>query len=203
MNYINKNRFIITILIFSFVFSSLTAIFDTAKANISDSVIRLHVIANSNSLPDQNIKLMVRDRILKDSGDLFKTAESPSDALEKAISQKEKLLNSAKQVLSEQGLSPDIKIETGSFPFPAKNYGDIMLPAGRYNAVRVVIGEGKGKNWWCVLYPPLCLAKGTLTLSQDSDAYLKTRLSENEYNLIKTNPHQQVEIRFKLLEIFK
>ena len=201
MKYINQNRLIITILIFSIVFSSLLAYADNAKVNIADSVVRLHVIANSDSDFDQSLKLKVRDRLLKEGSEIFKASKTPEEALEKAKSHKEHLICAAKEVLKENGCDLNVKIETGTFSFPAKNYGEIMLPAGRYNAVRVVIGEGKGQNWWCVMFPPLCLAKGTVKLSESSDAYLKSKLTENEYDLIKTSDKPQVEIRFKLLEL--
>ena len=201
MKYINQNRLIITILIFSIVFSSLLAYADNAKTNIANSVVRLHIIANSDSDFDQSLKLKVRDRLLKEGSDLFKTSKTPEEALENAKSHSENLICAANEVLKENGCNLDVKIETGTFSFPVKNYGEIMLPAGRYNAVRVIIGEGRGKNWWCVMFPPLCLAKGTVKLSDDSDAYLKSKLTDNEYDLIKTSDNPQVEIRFKLLEL--
>lgn len=202
MNYINKNRLIITVLIFSVVFSSLAAAAKTAKENIADSVVRLHVIANSNSAVDQSLKLKVRDRILSEAADIFQSADLPSEALKTAEAESERLRHAAMSVLKENGCDLDVRIETGTFAFPARNYGEIMLPAGCYNALRVVIGEGMGKNWWCVMFPPLCLAKGTVKLSDEADAYLKTNLSKSEYALIKSTAEPEVEIRFKLLELF-
>lgn len=202
MKYINKNRFIITILVFSIFLSSLVAFANNAKENISDSVVRLHVIANSDSAFDQSLKLKVRDRILLEASEIFKNSSGPTEALEKANSKSEQLRLVAKEVLKENECNLDVKIETGTFSFPAKNYGEIMLPAGNYNALRIIIGEGKGKNWWCVMFPPLCLAKGTVKLSETSDAYLKTRLSDSEYALITCSENPKVEIRFKLLELF-
>lgn len=201
MNYINKNRLIITILTFSIIISSLLAFADNAKSNIKDSVIRLHVIANSDSEPDQSLKLKVRDRILRETSEIFKTANTPSEALEKASAKGEHLRLLAKEVLKENGCNFDVKIQTGTFSFPLKNYGEIILPAGNYDALRIVIGEGKGKNWWCVMFPPLCLAKGTVKLTEESDAYLKTHLTKGEYDLIKCSDTPRVEIRFKLLDL--
>jgi len=203
MNYINKNRLIISILTFSIIFSSLLAFADNAKTNIKDSVIRLHVIANSDSDLDQALKLKVRDRILKETSEIFKNSNTPSEALEKANAISEHLRLAAKEVLKENGCDFDVKIQTGTFSFPAKNYGEIMLPAGNYNALRVVIGEGKGKNWWCVMFPPLCLAKGTVKLTEESDAYLKTHLTKCKYDLIKCSDTPRVEIKFKLLELLR
>lgn len=202
MNYINKNRLIITVLIFSVAISSMFAYADNAKCNIAKSVIRLHVIANSNEEADQALKLKVRDRILKEAAGIFTTALEPEEALKKATKEKSRLLSAAKQVIKENGYNYNVEIQTGNFTFPAKNYGEIMLPAGNYDALRIVIGEGKGKNWWCVMFPPLCLAKGTVKVSKDSDAYLKSHLTESEYKLIKSDSNQGVEIRFKLLELF-
>lgn len=202
MNYINKNRLIITVLIFSVVLSCLIAYADNAKTNIADSVIRLHVIANSDSDADQALKLKVRDRILTEAAELFTTALEPAEALSKAKAESNRLLTAAREVIRENGCNYNVEIQTGRFLFPAKNYGEIMLPAGSYNALRIVIGEGRGKNWWCVMFPPLCLAKGTVKLSEKSDAYLKSRLSDSEYDLITDTAEPSVEIRFKLLELF-
>lgn len=201
--YINQNRLIIIILTFSVMFSSLAAAAKNAKEDIAQSVVRLHVIASSDSEADQALKLKVRDRILSESAEIFKNAEGPKEALKKANEESERLRLAAEEVISENGYDYKVQVETGEFLFPLKNYGEIMLPAGRYNAVRIVIGEGQGKNWWCVMFPPLCLAKGTVKLSEDSDAYLKSHLTKGEYDLIKSSSEPTVEIRFKLVEILK
>ena len=94
--------------------------------------------------------------------------------------------------------------ETGEYKFPQKTYGAITLPRGRYRALKVIIGEGKGKNWWCVMFPPLCFAKGTLSVSKSSKSYLESKLSSDEYNLICSNQNFSApEIRFKTAEVIK
>ena len=203
IKYINKNRLIITVLTLTLAMSIISAAAKNAKADIAESVVRLHVIANSNSEFDQALKLKVRDRILKEAAEIFESSDTPTLALAKAREQSLCLSLAAEEVLKENGCNYKVRIETGEYSFPVKSYGEITLPKGRYNALRIVIGEGRGKNWWCVMFPPLCLVKGTVKLSEDSDAYLKSHLTKGEYALIKNNQAPNVEIRFKLLEILK
>ena len=203
MNYINKNRFIAFILFLSLLFSFLFSSLSSAKENISDSVLRLHVIANSNSKEDQALKLKVRDRILSDTKDLFKNTQSPSDALDKAKSKKDLILASAKAALKENGSAYDVKVKIGENSFPIKSYESITLPEGKYTSVSVIIGNGEGKNWWCVMFPPLCLVKGTVSLPEKSDNYLRENLSKSEYALIKNDSELPFELKFKIVEILK
>lgn len=133
---------------------------EAVMENISEEIIRLHIVANSNDPGDQEVKIKVRDKILewgKEVGTLN---------LELALERKEEILLIANAVLEENGYPYHAKIETGRFYFPTKKYENIALPAGEYNAVRIVLGEGKGENWWCVMYPPLCFsdsAKGKIS----------------------------------------
>lgn len=203
MNYINKNRFITFILFLSLLFSFLFSSLSSAKENISDSVLRLHVIANSNSKEDQALKLKVRDRILSDTKDLFKNTQSPSDALDKAKSKKDLILTSAQAALKENGSAYDVKVKIGEDSFPIKSYESITLPEGKYTSVSVIIGNGEGKNWWCVMFPPLCLVKGTVSLPEKSDNYLRENLSKSEYALIKNDSELPFELKFKIVEILK
>ncbi len=202
MKYINPNRFVLSVLFFSVVLSSVMAFADNSKSNISDNVLRLHVIANSNSPEDQSLKLKVRDRIISDANSLFVKAENKEDALLSAKEHLSFLEGSVLDELRRNGSAYDARVEIGSFDFPPKKYGKILLPAGNYNAVRVVIGEGAGKNWWCVMFPPLCFTKGTVELSENCDAYLKSHLSKGEYSLI-TESAPDIELRFKTLDILK
>ena len=202
MKYINPSRFVLSVLFFSVVLSSIMAFADNSKTNISDNVLRLHVIANSNSPEDQSLKLKVRDRIISDANTLLVKAENKEDALLSAKKNLSFLESSVHDELRKNGSTYDARVEIGSFDFPPKKYGKILLPAGNYNAVRVVIGDGTGKNWWCVMFPPLCFTNGTVELSEDCTAYLKSHLSKGEYSLI-TESAPDIELRFKTLDILK
>ena len=119
--------------------------------------LRLHVIANSNSGADQEIKYAVRDAVLeytKDAANSFDTADDVKNYVKK---NEAGLLEAASSVLEERGAGYSAKIDLGRFYFPDKSYGDVVYKAGYYDAVRIVLGEGKGENWWCVIFPPLCL----------------------------------------------
>jgi len=135
---------------------------------LADNLIRLHVIANSDTEEDQKLKRDVRDAIinymkveLKDSKDLEQTRY----IINRNINSIEKI---AQNEIAKQGKNYSVKTTMGSYPFPTKAYGDINLPAGYYQALRVVIGQGEGANWWCVLFPPLCFVDATHGTVPDS-----------------------------------
>lgn len=121
-----------------------------------DGILRLHVIANSDSEADQAVKLLVRDAIL--------ACMEPGDSAEEAEAfvrdHGAELLQAAEDVLRERGFSYSAQLMLGDYEFPDRTYGDTLYPAGTYRALRVVLGEGAGQNWWCVLFPPLCIVTG-------------------------------------------
>lgn len=127
------------------------------KAYTSDNLIRFHVIANSDDRGDQRIKYLVRDALVTYLKPKLKKASSYREARQIVLEHREELAGIARQVLENAGYRYPVKVEVGRFDFPARAYGELVLPAGGYEAVRVVLGEGKGANWWCVLFPPLCL----------------------------------------------
>ncbi|HMM05350.1 MAG TPA: stage II sporulation protein R [Clostridiales bacterium] len=120
------------------------------------SLIRFHVIANSDSVCDQAVKLKVRDAVLEQVNDALSKAASKEEAAAILSSKSDAIIDTANAVLTAEGFSYTATAKLGTSVFPTKTYGSITLPAGKYNAYRIILGEGKGKNWWCVLYPPLC-----------------------------------------------
>lgn len=169
--------------------------------HISSSVLRLHIIADSDSDFDQYVKLKVRDRILSECGDMFKHAADSSDSLEIANANLDKISETANDELRKQGADETARAETGIFEFPTISYGDITLPKGSYRAVRIVIGEGAGHNWWCVMYPPLCFVDGVADVPEETLDALKANLSESEYELLTGSENIDVQFKFKLVEI--
>jgi stage II sporulation protein R len=127
----------------------------------SSRVVRLHVLAHSDSDEDQALKLAVRDAILAQVTPLFASAKSRDEALQTLRSRLPEVEATAQEVIRKAGKSYAIRSEIGQFAFPDRLYGDLFLPAGEYQALRLVIGEGKGANWWCVLFPPLCFTDWT------------------------------------------
>ncbi len=127
-----------------------------SSASICSQVLRLHVIANSDSKEDQDMKYKVRDGILDVTYKLFSDCRSVDEAVRIAGKNKRLLENAAKSVLEQNGSDREAVVLVGKELYPEKTYGDLKFPEGEYLSVRVIIGDGKGKNWWCVLFPPLC-----------------------------------------------
>lgn len=115
--------------------------------------LRLHVVANSDSAVDQAVKLQVRDAVLQEIG----AADTMEAAVDKVLQKGEQILAAAEAALAEAGADYTAKLYLGTEEFPRKTYGNLVFPQGKYTALRVVLGEGAGQNWWCVIYPPLCL----------------------------------------------
>ena len=156
------------------------------------AVLRLHVVANSDSPADQALKLKVRDAILRESGDLFAAAEDKARALRAAETALPAMEKTARRVVARQGVPYAVHVELGQSAFPTRTYGDVTLPAGVYDAVKVTLGSGAGHNWWCVMFPPLCLPAA-------SDAPgAEDVLGETALALVRENP--KLELRFWLVE---
>lgn len=130
------------------------------KAFTPDNLIRIHVIANSNSRVDQIIKMKVKDRLVNWLSPRLAGCDSASESQEVLSRNLDEITRvAAAEILANNG-NYSARAVVGEFVFPTRQYGDLVLPEGRYKALRVVLGEGKGHNWWCVLYPPLCLDSG-------------------------------------------
>ncbi len=165
-------------------------------SEIRNSVLRMHVIANSDSDVDQELKLKVRDAVLQAGKEYFDGSVTASQAEEKLIPVKEKLEQAAKQTIEENGFDYGVRVTICKEYFGTRTYdNDITLPAGQYEAVKVIIGEGKGHNWWCVMFPPMCLP------AAESDVEIDSVLSDSELSVVKSNP--KFEPRFKIIEIFE
>jgi stage II sporulation protein R len=205
LKYISKQKFFGLCLVLTLLFSLSITYAKSISRDISNSVLRLHILANSNSDADQNLKLAVRDRILKEAGHLFEGANSADDAVSVADKNLNTIIKIAKDEIKRQGFDYPVNAEIGNFAFPTKSYGDITLPSGKYRALRIKIGNAAGENWWCVMYPPLCLTDGILSCTDDTKNHLKSNLSAEEYRLITKEQSGAipVEIRFKLIEVIQ
>lgn len=180
---------------------------ENVNKGLADNLIRLHVIANSDSPQDQALKRDVRDIILgylKEQLNASKDIEQTKYIIDK---NKDQLGVLAKDEITRQGKNYDVKVTLGSYPFPTKSYGDVTLPAGNYQALRVVIGKGEGANWWCVLFPPLCfvdVTHGTIPDSVKED--LKNALTDEEYSIVTSADGEDeipIKIKFKVVELFQ
>ncbi len=178
---------------------------EDVNAGLSENLVRLHVIANSDSASDQALKLKVRDAIIEYMKDKLAVSQNIDQTKEIISENLSNIENISKQVIKKNSSNYSVKASLGNYSFPTKTYGDIALPAGEYQALRVVIGQGSGANWWCVLFPPLCFidaTHGTIPDSVKQD--LKTSLSADEYKLITTSDKEiPVKIKFKLVEFLE
>lgn len=174
---------------------------------LADNLIRLHVIANSDSSADQALKRDVRDAVLAYLKDRLKDSRDMEQTKYIINSNRESILTIARDEIKKYGSDYSVTANLGSYPFPTKAYGDITLPAGNYQALRVVIGKGEGANWWCVLFPPLCFVDVTHGAVPDSvKEELKKNLSSEEYSIIASADDDgdiPVKIKFKIVEFFE
>ena len=209
LNFINfsfiKRFFVVLILFSAFIFISALSYVNAVSEDISDSVFRLHVIANSDSDEDQALKYKVRDAILDYMDDITANCTSKEEVISLANDHKEEMCNVAKETISANGYDYDVSIEIGNFEFPTKQYGDISLPAGYYDAVRVKIGEASGQNWWCVMFPPLCFVDVTSgVVPNESKEIIKENLNnDEEYSIISDKEDAGIQFKFSLIEFFK
>lgn len=172
------------------------------QRDISRQVIRFHILANSDSIQDQSLKLKVRDRILADFKDKLSGSENIAQTRDILCREISAISKSAEDEIKAQGYSYPVNVYMARDYFPTKEYGDIRLPAGVYEALRVEIGEAKGKNWWCVMFPPLCYVDVTQkTIPARDKQTLKNVLDDEEYTLV-TEKTPTVKIRFKVVEIW-
>lgn len=198
-------RFFIVIILFSFfVFISALSYVNAVSENIADSVFRLHVIANSDSEEDQNLKYKVRDSILEYMNSISSNCSSKEDVIKLAYEYQDEFYKIAKEVIKDNGYDYDVNICIGNFEFPTKTYGDISLPAGNYDALRIEIGEAQGQNWWCVMFPPLCFVDVTSGVVPDeSKEIMQENLDDEEYTLISDDESSDIKFKFSLIEFFK
>ena len=171
-----------------------------SEAELYDNVLRLHVLANSDSDEDQALKLKVRDAIIDKCGHLFAFCESREEAALIVEQSRTLIEDTAKAMIEDEGYSYPVTIDLGQEDYPTKNYGAVCFPAGNYLSLRVIIGEGNGQNWWCVLFPPMCLSAATL--SNYSDDAIPVGLTGEQYKMITETDNPKYTVRFKILEVF-
>lgn len=158
--------------------------------------VRFHVIANSDSPFDQNVKLKVRDKVLEYLSPQLEGASSVIEAKAIVHSHREAIIEIANRMLTENGANYLANIDIGVYEFPVKSYGAIVVPAGNYQAVRILLGEALGKNWWCVLFPPLCFIDINSSVAAQPVAAAR-QASESE-------PHSnKAEFKWMLYELLR
>ncbi len=168
------------------------------EEGIYENVIRLHVLANSDSKEDQALKLKVRDAVLDYTAPLLADVHDKEEAakrLQDALPELERVCAAKIRAL---GYSADVSVQLGVECYPRRTYESVALPAGEYLSLRVSIGQAKGQNWWCVLFPPLCLSAAT---ADTKATCLSAGLTEEQYRLITDTGETKYKLRFKILEV--
>ncbi len=197
-------RKIVISLLFGLMFSMLIMAYaDETQKGIADSLVRLHIVANSDSKIDQSVKLAVRDAVISELSAVISDAKNPSHAQQIINDNLPFVEKTAQIVLEKNNLSYGATALCTISHFPTKQYENITLPAGNYNALKIILGNGDGQNWWCVMYPPLCF-QGSVDGNMNNSAkeLLKSNLDDDEYALICENSTLPVKFKFKIFEIF-
>lgn len=200
----SKVKMVIILSFLLFIYTTICAMSyaQSVSSDIAESVFRLHVIANSDSQEDQNLKYIVRDNLLSYMNKICKNTTNKEEAIQIAKQHENNFKQIALQTIREQGYSYDVNVRIGNFEFPTKHYGDISLPTGFYDALRVEIGEAKGQNWWCVMFPPLCFVDvSSGIVPEESKELMQDNLNEEEFALVSEH-NPEIQFKFKLLEFF-
>ena len=174
------------------------------EEEIYDKVVRLHVLANSDSEEDQAVKLAVRDAILDVTVPLLQDCQTKEEAVLLLEENRSVLTQTARDVLVENGFDDAVSIEMGLEEYPTRTYDNLCFPAGEYISMRVNIGNGEGQNWWCCLFPPLCLSAATDSSDgSNEDAFISVGLTGEQYKIITETDEPKYTLRFKFLEVIE
>ena len=198
-----KYIIIIFSLLFCFIFISISSYANTISQNLSDNFFRLHILANSNSDNDQQLKLEIRDAIIEFMNSQNFSNKTKSEVVNLVKNNLNEYKRIAEDIVSKHNLNYSVSLEVGNFLFPTKHYGNISLPGGYYDALKINIGKAEGKNWWCSLFPPLCFVDvSSGIIDNETEKNLKENLSEEEFAIITNSNEKTIKLKFKLLEMF-
>ena len=173
------------------------------EEEIYDTVVRLHVLANSDSETDQALKLTVRDRILETVTPAVEDCRTQAEAIAAIGAVMDELEEVAEEAVRDAGYDYAVSVQIGEEEYPTRVYESCAFPAGEYVSLRVLIGEAEGANWWCCLFPPLCLSAATEQSSGNEDAFIAVGLNSDQYKIITETENTKYYLRFKILEVIK
>ncbi len=196
-----KYFFLIILLLTVFLLLNLVSYSNYVFAGLQDNIFRLHILANSDSEEDQALKLKVRDSVIDYMEEINFGSKTKEETI-KVVSEKlEEIKKIAENKIHELGFDYEVNLEIGNFNFPTKYYGNISLPAGNYDALKINIGKAQGQNWWCSLFPPLCFIDiSSGYLEEEDKEILEDNLSEEEFMLISSSS-PDIKLKFKILEL--
>lgn len=184
-------KILVATVVISVLFSTLS--FESACSELQNDVFRLHILANSDEEYDQNLKLYVRDTILDSCSSLYDDVKTKEDAKIITKNNLPLIVSTAQKAIIDKGYDYSVKACVTKKFFDTRYYENFTMPAGVYDTLQITIGEGKGKNWWCVMYPTLCVGAAT-------DISMKEDLTDSEYEVIVAD---DVEYKFKIVEYFE
>ena len=170
------------------------------EGEIYDTVVRLHVRANSDSEEDQALKLRVRDAVLDVTGELVADCTTQEEAVSVLEAHMADLELAARGVIAAEGRDDAVSVMLGRETYPTRTYESCCFPAGEYVSLQVLSGAAEGQNWWCVLFPPLCLSTAT---EGGEDAFVQVGLSKDQYGIITETGKTKYKVRFKVLELWQ
>ncbi len=197
-----KRLGVILLLFILYTFVCAFSYANTVSADLANSVFRLHIIANSDSPEDQNLKLLVRDNVLSYMKEISSDVSSKEEVISLMNEHLDDFYKIARETIVNAGFDYDVDLEIGNFDFPTKVYGNVSLPAGFYDALRIKIGEASGHNWWCVMFPTLCFVDvSSGTIDEDSKDVLESNLNDEEFELVVSDA-PTFNFKFKLVEFF-
>ncbi len=193
---------ILFILLSLFILLTISSYAKTVSQDLSNNFFRLHILANSDSEADQALKLKVRDNIIEYMNTISYSGLSKKEVINLTYQNLENFQKVAEDTIQKEGYNYPVSLEIGNFYFPTKEYGNVSLPSGYYDALKIEIGEAKGKNWWCSLFPPLCFVDiSSGVIDEEAEEELKENLTKEEFAII-TSSSDTVKFKFKLVELF-
>ena len=197
-----QSRFSVAIVILLVILMALSFLPVHGEQEVYDTVVRLHVLANSDSEEDQALKLKVRDAVLEATSPLLENCTTQAEATEALNAHLADLEATAKRVIEDAGRSDTVTVLLGEEDYPTRTYESCAFPAGRYVSLRICIGAAEGQNWWCCLFPPLCLSAATAK-DDNEDAFIQVGLTKDQYGIITETGKTKYKVRFKVLEVLE
>lgn len=186
---------LLSLFIISFTYIIYPYLETQAKKGFKDEIIRFHIRANSDKEEDQALKLKIRDKILKEMEEKFKDTKSLDESREIIKQNMREMKSITEKVIREEGKDYEVAVRLGQDNFPTRKYGNLVFPAGDYETLLITLGEGKGQNWWCVMFPPLCFVDITHSVAYNLEKELGVALEEEE--------EPKLKLRWKIVEIIK
>ena len=192
-----KTILVLMIFIIFFVYIGHPLAEKSMMKNYEDKLIRFHIRANSDREEDQELKFKIRDKILAEMGDKFGETKSLKESRNIIMENMDEMKSIAEKIIIEEGENYSVKINLGKDKFPTRRYGNLILPQGEYETLLISLGQAKGKNWWCVMFPPLCFVDITHSLAYNAEEDIE------EVEIEEDTEEVEVKLKWKLVELLE